>query len=93
MGFKSYGTKKKDELKFNVVDKIGVLDSDSPNPKELRVVAWGNNEPKYDVRSWIQNEDGSETPCKGITFDSEELYSLYELLQEMNEDESEEKDS
>jgi hypothetical protein len=90
MGFKNYGTKKKDELKYTVVEKIGVLDSDSPNPKELRVVAWGDNEPKYDVRSWIQNEDGSETPCKGITFDSEELYSLFEILQEMNEDDESE---
>ena len=89
MGFKSYGTKKKDELKFSVVKKIGVLDSDSPNPKELRVVAWGNNEPKYDIRNWKQNEDGTETPLKGITFDSEELYSLYEILRTMNEDESE----
>lgn len=90
MAFKNYGTKKKDELKFTVVDKLGVLDSDSSTPKELRVVAWGDNEPKYDLRSWKQNEDGTETPCKGITLDSEELYSLYEILQEMNEDDSEE---
>lgn len=89
MGFKSYGTKKKDELKYTVVEKIGVLDSDSPNPKELRVVAWGDNDPKYDIRNWKQNEDGTETPLKGITFDSEELYSLYEILRKMNEDESE----
>ena len=89
MGFKSYGTKKKDELKFTVVEKLGVLDSDSPNPKELRVVAWGDNDPKYDIRQWKQNEDGTETPFKGITFDNEELYSLYEILKEMNEDESE----
>ena len=89
MAFKNYGTKKKDELKFTVVEKIGVLDSDSPNPKELRVVAGGDNDPKYDIRQWKQNEDGTEMPFKGITFDSEELYSLYELLKEMNEDERE----
>lgn len=86
MGFKSYSSKKKDELKYAVVEKIGVLDSDSPNPKELRVVAWGNNDPKYDIRNWKQNEDGTETPLKGITCDSEELYSLYEILRKMNED-------
>lgn len=90
MGFKSYSSKKKDELKFTVVEKIGVLDSDSPNPKELRVVAWGNNEPKYDIRNWKQNEDGTETPLKGLTFDQEELQSLFDILTEMNEeDESE----
>ena len=88
MGFKSYGTKKKDELKFNVVDKIGVLDSDSEYPKELRVVDW-NGSVKYDLRSWKQNEDGTETPLKGITLDQEEIQSLFDLLTEMNEEESE----
>lgn len=71
MAFKSYGSsRKKDELKYEVVEKLGVLDSDSPNSKELRVVVWGDNSnPKYDLRSWKQNEDGTETPLKGITFD------------------------
>lgn len=88
MGFKSYGTKKKEDLKYEVIEKIGVLDSDSEYPKELRVVKWGNNI-KYDLRSWKKNEDGTETPLKGCTFDSEELYSLYEILKTMNDDESE----
>ena len=85
MAFKNYGSKKKDEMKFTVVEKLGVLDSDSPNPKELRVVDW-NGSVKYDLRSWKQNEDGTETPLKGVTLDNEELYSLYEILTEMNED-------
>ena len=71
MGFKSYGTKKKEDLKYEVIEKIGVLDSDSEYPKELRVVKWGNNI-KYDLRSWKKNEDGTETPLKGCTFDGEE---------------------
>lgn len=87
--FKNYGSKKKDELKYKVVEKIGVLDSDSPNPKELRVVDW-NGSVKYDIRSWKQNEDGTETPLKGITLDQEELQSLFDILTEMNEDENEE---
>ena len=88
MAFKSYGTKKKDELKYEIIDKLGVLDSDSEYPKELRVVKWGNSI-KYDLRSWKQNEDGTETPLKGITLDQEELQSLFDILTEMNEDESE----
>ena len=91
MGFKSYGLNKKDDgLEFTIIEKLGVLDSDSPTPKELRVVAWGKNAPKYDIRQWKQNEDGTERPLKGMTLDSEELYSLYEILQKMNEDDSEE---
>lgn len=92
MAFKNYGTKKKDELKYEVVEKLGILDSDSPSPKELRVVIWGENDPKYDIRQWKQNEDGTETPFKGITLDNEELYSLYEILKEMNEDDESEDD-
>ena len=86
MAFKNYSNKKDDGLEFTVIEKLGVLDSDSPTPKELRVVAWGTNVPKYDIRQWKQNEDGTERPLKGLTLDSEELYSLYEILQEINED-------
>lgn len=90
MAFKNYGTNKKEnELEFTVIEKLGVLDSDSTNPKELRVVAWKNNTPKYDIRQWKQNEDGTERPLKGLTLDSEELYSLYEILHGMNKDENE----
>jgi len=89
MAFKSYGSKKKDELNYTVVEKIGILDSDSPNPKELRVVDW-NGSVKYDIRPWKQNEDGTETPLKGITLDQEELQSLFDILTEMNEDDESE---
>ena len=91
MSFKDYRTsKKKDELNYEVHKVFGVLDSDSATPKELRLVSWNNGNIKYDLRPWKQNEDGTETPLKGLTFDQEELYSLYELLQEMtDEDESE----
>lgn len=90
MSFKDYDVKSnKNEIKYDVIEKLGVLDSDSPNPKELRIVRWNNGDAKYDIRQWKQNEDGTETPFKGITFDSEELYSLYEILKTMNEDESE----
>ena len=77
MAFKNYNTKKKDELKYEIIEKLGVLDSDSEYQKELRVVKWGDII-KYDIRPWKQNEYGTETPLKGITFDSEELYSLYQ---------------
>lgn len=90
MAFKDYGVKSnKKEIKYEVIDKLGVLDSDSPNPKELRVVRWNNGDAKFDLRNWKQNEDGTETPLKGIVLDQEELYSLYEILQEMNEDDDE----
>ena len=43
MAFKSYSTKeKKDELNYKVIEKFGVLDSDSRMPKELRLISWND---------------------------------------------------
>lgn len=87
MAFKNYGTKKNEELKYEVLEKFGVLDSDSKMPKELRLIKWGDNAPKYDIRSWGVNEDGTEKMGKGITMDAEELQSLFDILTQMNEEE------
>lgn len=90
MAFKNYSTKeKKDELSYKVIEKFGQLDSDSRMPKELRLISWNGGEPKYDIRGWSVNEDGSEKMTKGITLDAEELQSLYEILKEMDETEEE----
>ena len=88
MAFKDYGVKSsKKEIQYEVVDRLGVLDSDSPNPKELRVVRWNNGDAKFDLRNWKQNEDGTETPLKGVVLDQEELQSLYEILKKMDKEE------
>ena len=88
MAFKSYSTKeKKDELNYKVIEKFGVLDSDSRMPKELRLISWNDGDPKYDLRPWGINEDGTEKCGKGITLDAEELQSLYEILKDMDEEE------
>ena len=88
MAFKNYSTKeKKDELNYKVIEKFGILDSDSRMPKELRLISWNDGDPKYDLRPWGVNEDGTEKCGKGITLDAEELQSLYEILKEMDESE------
>lgn len=75
------------EIKYEVIEKIGVLDSDSTMPKELRLISWNGNPEKYDIRNWRTNKDGEEVCGKGCTFDKEELYSLYEILKDMFEKE------
>lgn len=88
MAFKNYSSKeKKDELSYKVIEKFGQLDSDSKMPKELRLISWNGGDPKYDIRGWSVNEDGTERMTKGITFDAEELQSLYEILKEMDKEE------
>lgn len=72
-------------ISYEVKEVIGVLDSDSTMPKELRRISWNGNEPKYDLRNWGTDKDGNEKCSKGCTFDKEELYSLYEILKKMFE--------
>lgn len=90
MAFKNYSTKeKKDELNYKVIEKFGVLDSDSKMPKELRLISWNGKDPVYDLRGWYVDENGVEKMTKGVTMDCEELQSLYEILKEMDESEEE----
>lgn len=70
---------------YEVKEVIGKLDSDSTMPKELRLISWNGNEPKYDLRNWGINKDGEEKCGKGCTFDREELESLYNILKNMFE--------
>lgn len=68
------------EIKYEIKKVLGSLDSDSTMPKELRIISWNGNPEKYDLRSWKTNKDGEEVCGKGITMDTEELASLYEIL-------------
>jgi hypothetical protein len=89
MAFKNYSNKKEKEIKYEVIEKFGELDSDSKYVKELRLVSWNGKDPVYDLRGWMKNDDGTESMTKGITLDAEELQSLYDILTEMNEEDDE----
>lgn len=77
---------KNSTISYEVKEKIGTLDSDSTMPKELRLVSWNNGPDKYDLRSWKTKDDGSEICGKGLTLDREELFSLYEILKNLFEE-------
>lgn len=87
MAIKKYSSKRNNELNYEVKEVFGVLDSDSVNTKELRLVKWGDGDYKYDLRNWKHNEDGTETPLRGLTMDAEELQSLLEILKKLDEEE------
>lgn len=78
---------KNSTISYEVKNVLGKLDSDSTMPKELRLISWNNGPEKYDLRSWKTKDDGTETCGKGICMDREELYSLYEILKKMFEEE------
>lgn len=69
------------ELKFEVIEKLGVLsESDKGWKKELNLVKWNDFAPKYDLRDW--NEDHTRMG-KGVTLTKEELSNLKDILEKV----------
>ena len=69
------------DVKFEIVQNIGVLsESEKKWRKELNLISWNGNEPKYDLRDW--NEDHTRMG-KGITLTFEEIQKLSEVLKDI----------
>lgn len=67
------------ELKMEVVVKCGVISDRGSWKKEVNVIAWGENQPKIDIRDW--NEDHSKMR-KGVTLTFEELKHLVDMFKD-----------
>ncbi|EOS45267.1 MULTISPECIES: YdbC family protein [Clostridia] len=68
------------EIQYEIVKKIAVLSmSDSGYAKEINLISWNGNEPKYDIRSFSPNH---EKCGKGITLTADEAAALLKALQE-----------
>ena len=73
--------KRTTELTHEIIKDFGSF-GNSGWKKHLTYVKWGDNEPKYDIRSW--NED--MTKCgKGVTLDEEDLLVLAGLLTDVGQ--------
>ena len=71
------------DIKYEIIETLAVFaDSDQRGgwAKELNLVSWNGNEPKYDLRSW--NEDQSRMG-KGITLSKDEIKQLKKVLNEV----------
>ncbi|MEY8431044.1 PC4/YdbC family ssDNA-binding protein [Lachnospiraceae bacterium 48-42] len=67
------------EIQYEIVKKIAVLSmSDSGYAKEINLISWNGNEPKYDIRSFSPNH---EKCGKGITLTADEAAALLKALQ------------
>lgn len=65
-------------IKYEIVKNIGVV-STSKNEwnKELNIIAWNDNAPKFDIRDWSPDH---AKMSKGITLTKEEAENIYMLL-------------
>ena len=79
---KDDGGKTMAEIKFEIVEKVGTL-STSPKGwnKELNLVSWNGNAPKYDLRDWAPDHSKMG---KGITLTDGDLLALRDILNEMD---------
>lgn len=67
------------EIQYEIVKEIAVLSqSDSGYTKEINLISWNGNEPKYDIRSFSPNR---EKCGKGITLTEQEMKKLLAVLQ------------
>lgn len=69
------------EIKYEVVEHIGVLSESAKGwKKELNLVSWNGNAPKYDIREWAPNR---EKMGKGVTLSEEEFEALKGFLNQI----------
>lgn len=69
------------DIKFEIIQSIACLGEEKNGwAKELNLVSWNENKPKYDIRAWAQDHSSMG---KGITLSAEELKSLRDVLNEL----------
>lgn len=67
------------EIQYEIVKEIAVLsESDSGYTKEINLISWNGNEPKFDIRSFSPDR---EKCGKGITLTEQEAKTLLKALQ------------
>lgn len=68
----------RDGFGFEIVEHIGVIAEYGTGwKKELNIISWNGDEPKYDIRDWDVNH---EHMTRGITFKPEEMLTIVNLI-------------
>jgi len=66
------------DIKFEIKETIGVLSESAKGwTKELSLVSWNDNAPKYDIREWSPDHTKMG---KGVTLTKDELGKLRDML-------------
>ena len=70
------------ELKYEIVETLGVLSENSKGwTKELNLIKWNDNAPKYDIRDWSPEHDRMG---KGVTLTMDEIATLKDILESLS---------
>jgi len=69
------------ELKFDILQEFGTLStSKSGWELQLNFVQWGDNQPKFDLRTWSPDH---KKMGKGLTLTHDDVVKLSEILQDV----------
>ena len=70
------------ELKYEIVETLVVLSENAKGwTKELNLIKWNDNAPKYDLRDWAPDH---ERMGKGVTLTMDELATLKDILESLS---------
>lgn len=65
------------DIKCEILETLIEFPEEGSFHKELNIIKWGDNSPKYDLRGWTS---GREKMTKGVTLTKEELTILKHYL-------------
>ena len=69
-------------FEYEIIEELGVLSTNQSGwTKELNLISWNGRPPKFDIRDWSPDH---EKMGKGLTFTNEEIESLKNILNEMD---------
>ena len=70
------------EFSFEIMEEIAVLSENAKGwKKELNLVSWNGNQPKFDLRDWDVTH---EKMGKGLTLSNDEVKALKIALENVN---------
>lgn len=74
---------------YEVIKNCGIISDTAKQTKELNIIQYGDNEPKYDLRIWVKTpeEETGKKMGKGLTLNEEEIVMLRDILDELDLDE------
>lgn len=61
---------------YKVIKHIATLSETGSVTKELNLISYAENRPKYDIRGWKTYPDGTRKMLKGLTLTDEEIEVL-----------------